>query len=204
MSALNPKVLEHRAQEEQRRAMLRARWAEEEARAEAAAAMDWSEVEEEGTEDDGAPRIGGPKGGQTRAYERLYDVPPPACRWRMGRLIWQPCGLQTVLLRCHGVAEIHNGSRPTPCARVSVLPMDDHLDPRRRRDRRIEAWVGAARLAVQVEPYRRWTPLRLTATGRGAWKVQEVPPGAKGLWIACTLLDREDGLEQGLEVDDAA
>ncbi|MFB7353467.1 hypothetical protein [Streptomyces gardneri] len=136
---------------------------------------------------------GGLRGAQMRAYERLYDPPPLACRWRMSRLFWLPTGGQTVVLRTHRLEIVHNGSRPARCARVSVYPMDEHLDPRRSQYRRLEVWISSPRLSALVAPYGRWTPLRIAMVGRGAWSVSAVPKHQAGLWLAAHLLEEREG-----------
>lgn len=135
---------------------------------------------------------GGLKGGQTRAFERLFDPAPIGTRWRMGRLFWLPSGVQTVVLRTHRLELVHNGSRPARCARVSVYPRDAHLDERRQRHRRLEVFIPSPKLSTLVARYDRWTPLRISATGRGSWSVVEAPKWHE-LWLAAHILEQHEG-----------
>lgn len=138
---------------------------------------------------------GGLRGAQTRAFERVWPKPPLGTWWRMSRIFWLPLG-ETVLLCCHSVQEVHNGSRPALCARVSVYPLDQYVDPRRDMYRRLEVWISSPRLSALVAPYTAWTPLRIIRTGRGSWSVREVPKSS-GLWLAAHLLEQQAGAPVG-------
>lgn len=115
----------------------------------------------------------------------------------MGRLFWLPSGVQAIVLKTRGVELVHNGSREALCARVSVFPMDEHLDPRRQQYRRLECWVSSPRLSALVAPYTAWTPLKVTMTGRGAWSVNVVPKRDIGLWLAAFVLEQPEGALTG-------
>ncbi len=137
---------------------------------------------------------GGLRGGQTRAFERVWPVPPAGCRWRMGRLWWTPSGVQTVVVKVHRLELVHNGSREARCARVSVYPLDAFLGPRRAQHRRLEVWVSSPKLSALLEPFAgAWTPVRVSMKGRGAWSVAVVPKRDVGLWLAAYVLEQHEG-----------
>ncbi|MCJ0868110.1 hypothetical protein [Streptomyces sp. AP-93] len=139
---------------------------------------------------------GGLRGEQTRAFERLHDPAEPGTRWRMGRLWWTPSGVQTVVVKAHRLELVHNGSRPARCARISVYPLDAFLGPRRAQHRRLEVWVSSPKLSALLEPYRAWTPVRVSVRGRGAWDVVVVPKRDVGLWLAAHVLEQQEAASE--------